>query len=275
MMTGCASSKPIAPFETTLSVYRPAKHLVFIGLDGWGAAYVPDAEMPAVMRMMGQGAWSLNVRSVMPSNSLPNWTALFTGVENDGNIKQTPSIFTLVKNEWPDSKTVFFFEWGELNNLCTDDETEKIAIRSDYESAVKAADYIRENKPLFTAVVFNEPDSAGHNNRWGSAAYYAKLAELDSFIAIIEQAVIDAGLYEDTVFVLSSDHGGVLWGHGFRSQKQRRIPLVIFGSGIKKGYEIPGRRSILDIAPAFAMILGLKIPDQWTGTILWDVFNEE
>ena len=275
IIMGCANVKPLPRELQDLSGYVPADHLVFIGLDGWGGHYVPKAQMPTVKRMMEQGASSLDVRCVMPSNSLPNWTAIFCGTDNIQNTEQAFSIFSLVKNERPDKSSVFFYEWTELKNICPDEAVEKFEIRSDRESAVKIAAYIKENKPVFTAVVFNEPDSTGHNKRWGSSAYYDKLTELDNYIAIIEQAIKDAGIYNNTVFVLSSDHGGTLWGHGFNTAKQRRIPLVIYGRGIKTGYSIPGQKSIYDIAPTMAMILGLTIPAEWTGQRQWEILNGE
>ena len=173
----------------------------------------------------------------------------------------------------PEANSVFFYEWHELQNICPEDITEKKTILSDIESAGLVAGYIIENKPVFTAVVFNEPDSVGHNKRWGSAAYYDKLTELDSFIAVLEQAVKDAGIYDNTVFVLSSDHGGSLWGHGFNTRRQRRIPLIIFGSNIKEGYVIPAPGRIYDIAPTMAAILGLEVPVEWTGQIISGVFR--
>ena len=251
-----------------------ASHVVFIGLDGWGGAYVPKAEMPTVKRMMARGASSLDVRCIMPSNSWPNWTTLFNGTPPDSReTEDFPAIFTLVKNRWGRDASVLFHEWSELQKICPDEIAEKIRIVSDPESAGKIASYIRERKPVFTAVSFNGPDGAGHNKRWGSRAYYDKLAEMDTLISIIERAVIDAGIYDETVFVLSADHGGVLWGHGFNSSRQRKIPLVIYGKAIKEGYEISPRQSISCIAPTMAVILGLELPPEWKGQPLMEVFK--
>ena len=119
-------------------------------------------------------------------------------------------------------------------------------------------------------MVFNEPD---HTGFWGCPSYYAKLAELDGFIAIIEQAVRDAGIYDNTIFILSADHGGTIWGHGSNIPRHRRIPLIIYGNNIKEGFVIPARRSICDIAPTMAVILGLEIPAEWTGLPLLGIFK--
>ena len=76
---GCTTTKPLPPAEKSLPAYIPARHLVFIGLDGWGGAYASRANMPVTERMIAGGASSLDMRCVMPSNSWPNWTALFSG----------------------------------------------------------------------------------------------------------------------------------------------------------------------------------------------------
>jgi len=284
---GCASAKsaetPLMPGSADFSaenVHAPwerspgftaARRLVFIGLDGWGGAYVSKAKMPTVKRMMAGGSWTLKARCIMPSYSLPNWTALFSGTPPEKrNSANFPTIFTLVRESGPGNKPAFFYEWDSLRNICTDEEAEKINIASDRESALKIASYIEENKPVFTAVVFNQPDEVGF---WGGKEYYAKLAEMDSYISIIEEAVRNAGIYDDTVFVLSADHGGVLFGHGFNTPRQRKIPLVIFGRGIKGNYEIRPRSSIIDIAPTMAAILGLQASPEWTGKILTEVFK--
>ena len=271
----CATTTPFLneEKETGITVI-PAEHLVFIGLDGWGGKYLPKANMPSVKQMIGNGSSSMDITNVLPSVSWPNWTSLFRGTTPD---KQTvdgfPSIFTIARNKNPGKNIALFYEWGELSKICSSKEAELFRIESNHESALKAAAYITEKKPLFTAVVFDEPDHAGHTKNWGSKAYYEKLAELDGYIAIIRQAVIDAGIYDKTVFVLASDHGGFFKGHHHNVSKNRKIPLVIYGKGIKKGYTISSPAGICDIAPTMALILGLEIPSEWTGSALLEVFK--
>ena len=269
----CTSSKSAAP-ENNYAKFIPPQHIVFIGLDGWGGDYVTKANMPTVKRMISEGAAGLKLRCIMPSNTFPNWAALFTGTPPaNHNSENFPSIFTLVKNNGQEKKLALFYEAKELKTIVPADIAENREILSNLESALSVAAYIKEIKPAFTAVVFNEPDSAGHNYRWGSKTYYDKLNELDGFIAVIEQAVKDAGIYNETVFVMSSDHGGTFWGHGYNIPRQRKIPLVIYGRGIKENYTISANRSICDIAPTMAAILGLKIPAEWTGQPIMEIFK--
>jgi predicted AlkP superfamily pyrophosphatase or phosphodiesterase len=268
------------PRETVLnSNFTPARHLVFIGLDGWGAAYLNKAHMPTVKRMILDGTSSTETVSVMPSISWPNWTSLFMGTSPEKQENNTPSIFSVVKESFPtvqddfETQPVLFFEWKYLYNICPDETATKFEISSDYESAYKIASYILTKKPVFTAIVFDEPDSTGHAKGWGSKAYYDKLTLLDNFVAIIEQAVKDSGIYDSTVFVFSSDHGGSFKGHGLNSSKHRKIPLVFYGAGIKKGYVIPFSTDIYDITSSMATILGLQVPQEWIGRPIFEIFD--
>jgi len=288
-ITTCTSAKSVPQIGGVPPDFVPVKHLVFIILDGWGAAYVPKADMPTVKRMMSQGAWTISARSVKPSMSWPNWSSIFCGAppkirtpdaKKEASLNRAvrmidyfPSIFTQIKKEGQTKKSVFFYEWYELTNICPDDATDKQIILSDIESTNKVAAYIKEQKPFFTAVGYSEPDSTGHDKSWGSAAYYAKLKEMDGLIAVIEQAVKDAGIYDNTVFVLVADHGGTFKGHGASSPKQRKIPMIFYGCGIKQGFNIPSPVNIYDITPTMATLLGMEIPPEWTGRILYEVFK--
>jgi predicted AlkP superfamily pyrophosphatase or phosphodiesterase len=279
IILSCTTSA-IMPREIVLnSNFTPARHLIFIGFDGWGAAYLNKAYMPTVKRMISDGTSSTETLSVLPSVSWPNWTSLFMGTPPEKQENNTPSIFSVVKESFStvqddlETQPVLFYEWKDLYNICPDETTVKIEISSDYESAYKIASYILTKKPVFTAIAFGEPDTTGHAKGWGSKAYYDKLTFLDNFVAIIEQAVKDSGIYDSTVFVFSADHGGSFKGHGLNTSKHRKIPLVFYGAGIKKGYVIPFSTYIYDITPSMVTILGLQVPQEWTGRPIFEIFD--
>jgi predicted AlkP superfamily pyrophosphatase or phosphodiesterase len=271
-IAGCAGTKPVLQTGSIPPDFVPVKHLVFFVLDGWGGFYVPKSNMPTVKQMMSKGAWTLDAQCIMPSVSWPNWTTIFYGTppEQRGS-DDYPSLFTLIINNEKTKKSVFFYEWNELLKINSVNKMEKQKIYSEIEYAEKIAAYIKEQKPAFTAIGFDEPDHTGHAKRWGSKAYYAKLTELDGLIAIIEQAVKDAGIYDSTVFVLTADHGGSFDTHGINVPKQRKIPMIFYGSGIKEGFKIPSPINIYDITPTMAALMGMEIPPEWTGRILHEI----
>ncbi|MDR2144456.1 MAG: alkaline phosphatase [Treponema sp.] len=272
-------------------------HVVLIGLDGWGAYYLSKAEMPTVKRMMSEGSSTLKAQSVLPTNSWPNWSSMFLGAPPEihgytgggdggpffeGPLRDEfgffPTIFALVKNRRPEGGIAFFHEWDKIGFLCPPQAAETIEHIADLSANPQALErvvlYITGRKPVFTVIVFNEPDSVGHAKRHGSPEYYATLKELDAHIARVEQAVQAGGFYADTVFILTADHGGWLWGHGFNTPKQRTIPLILYGKNIRRGFVIPGRVNIYDIAPTIAAIFGIDAPPVWTGRALREVLAE-
>jgi predicted AlkP superfamily pyrophosphatase or phosphodiesterase len=271
-------------------------HVVLIGLDGWGAYYLPKAEMPTVKRMTAEGSSALEALSVLPTNSWPNWSSMFLGAPPEihgytdngdggpffaGPVRDQfgffPTIFALV-NSRTERSAALFHEWDRIGYLCPPQAAETIEHIPDLSANPQAVErialYIAEHKPLFTVIVFNEPDRIGHAKRHGSPEYYAVLKELDAHIARVEQAVKDGGFYEDTVFILTSDHGGWLWGHGFNTPRQRTIPLILYGKNIRRGFVIPGQVNIYDIAPTVAAIFGVDAPPVWTGRALREVLAE-
>jgi len=224
--------------------------------------------------MMAKGTWTLDAQCILPSVSWPNWSSLFYGTPPEQRGREDfPSLFTLVQNNERTKKSIFFYEWDELLKIYSVETMEKQEIHSDIESAVKIAAYIKEQKPVFTAFNFNEPDTTGHRTHWGSKAYYAKLEEMDNVIAVIEQAYKDAGIYDNTVFVLSADHGGFNNSHKLHIQRNRRIPMIFYGCGIKEDFVIPYRINNYDITPTMAALLGLEIPSEWKGRILHEIFK--
>jgi predicted AlkP superfamily pyrophosphatase or phosphodiesterase len=99
LFVSCCASNPeinIPPnTESSTRINVPAKHLVFIGFDGLGGAYIPKSDMPSLKRMIDKGSSSLEVRNVKPSVSWPNWTSIFFGSPQEyNNTEQSSSIFT-------------------------------------------------------------------------------------------------------------------------------------------------------------------------------------
>ncbi len=76
-------------------------------------------------------------------------------------------------------------------------------------TATKVAEFILDNKDnnFYVRTHFTEPDWAGHPNTETSPQYIQALVECDEALGIIIDAVKDAGIYDDTVILVSTDHG--------------------------------------------------------------------
>lgn len=121
--------------------------------------------------------------------------------------------------------------------------------------------------------IYNSPDAEGHGYGWDSEVYMNRLVELDAFLGEIIDATKSAGMYEKTLFVIVSDHGGIGKGHGKTSMDEMETPLVFFGLGVKKGNRIDVPVMRYDTAPTIAYIFGAEAPDVWRGRVIKEIFE--
>lgn len=276
---------------------RKAKHVILIGLDGWGSYSVDKADMPCVKGLMQQGSYTLEKRAVFPSSSAPNWASMFMGAGpelhgyTDWNSKTPdlpprvvddhgmfPTVFGLLRKQDPKAVIGCIYEWGGIVNLVD-------TLSLDYRKQIKgdfvrppvttaaAVGYIKEAKPDLLAVIIDEPDHIGHAEGHDTPEYYAMMKTLDTCVAQIVQAVRDAGMWDDTVIIVTSDHGGLGKKHGGKTLEEMQTPFIIAGPGIKKGYAIQGSMMQFDVASTIAYILGLQQPQVWIGRPVTEIFK--
>ena len=103
-------------------------------------------------------------------------------------------------------------------------------------------------------------------------AYYEAVSKVDGQIGAIVQATKDAGIFDETVFIISADHGGIGYGHGGETLDELEIPFMVYGKGIKKGYSIKHAVYTYDNAATVATLLGLKQPYAWIGKPVTSAF---
>ena len=272
-----------------------ASHVFLIGLDGWGSWCMETGECPFIREMMQEGSYTLNKRTVLPSSSGPNWAAMMNGtpVEATGIISNNatpdfkplvltehnaqPTFFHQLKQVCPEAETGVICEWGDFLNYtdpaCVDYQ-KKIHDPETFTEAVveESVHYIQEKKPVLCFIHIDALDHKGHANGQGSPEYYAELPLVDSRVQRIVEGIKAAGIYEDSIIMLTSDHGHLGTGHGGTSMLEMETPFVIWGKGVKKNHEIQETVLEYDIAATVAKILNLPVPQSWRG-IPMDVFE--
>ena len=277
---------------------KGVKHVVMIGLDGLAGNTVEAADMPTVKSMMAGGAWTLQARSILPSSSACNWASMYMGVGPEMHGYNTwgsrkpdfpsialgengifPTIFTVLRQHNPEINTCSLYEWdvhGDLIDNKAVSYHKHIPMGENRSADITYAfiSYLKENKPQFAACIYDSPDVEGHGYGWGSEEYMKRLPEIDAFIAQIVEATKEAGMYDETIFMIVSDHGGINRGHGSITMDEMEAPLVFFGPGVKKGHKIEVPVVRYDTAPTIAYILGAKTPDVWRGRPILDAFEK-
>lgn len=282
---------------TTAYARGAAKHVILIGLDGWGGYSMPRAEMPTVKSLMENGAYTLHKRSVLPSSSAPNWAAMFMGAPTEvhgytkwgsktpeipspvvNNHGIFPTIFSITRDGNPNAEIGVLYEWDGIKHLV---DTLALSYHAQGVNTPECPDrlcsmteeYIIDKKPMLMAVCFDEPDHTGHAIGHDTPEYYEMLKHLDVFVGRIVDAIDKAGIKDETVIIVTGDHGGYEKKHGGIRLQEMETPFVISGKGIKKGHEIKGLMLQQDVASTIASILKLEQPQAWNGKPVKEIFK--
>ena len=269
-----------------------AKHVVWIGADGFGAHYVKWDELPTMKKMKNNGAWTLHMRSVLPSSSAINWETMMVGVHSEAHgyrawnskkpdIEPTyvgpngrfPDIFRVLKDNIPGCTTAVVYSWDGIGFLYDKEAVDSDEFfKGDDEAVFQKGKEFIASKPTFAFIYFGDPDRTGHAIGWGTPEYQETLKAMDVYISGLLAAIEEAGIMDDTVVIFSSDHGGSEKGHGDARLDHMEVPFLIYGKGVKPG-EITDTVVNFDLAPTIAWILGAKTPQAWRGLPVESAFE--
>lgn len=81
-------------------------------------------------------------------------------------------------------------------------------------------------------------------------------------------------LMDDSIVVVTSDHGEEFWEHGGKLhgygiyEEVVRVPLIVRAPGIPAGVRVERPVSLIDVAPTLLDLVGLDIPASYRGTSL-------
>ncbi|MGX5817545.1 alkaline phosphatase [Chitinophaga lutea] len=273
---------------------KGVKHVILIGMDGLGAYAMQKAENPNMKQLMAEGSWSLTARSVLPSSSAVNWASMTMGAGPElhgftewGSKKPEvesreldqyglfPSIFTLLREQRPQSETGVIYSWEGIGYLFPKQAVNKDQHCPNDTATVDAAvAYLKEKKPDFLFIHLNEPDGVGHSLGHDIPVYYEQVGRNDVLLGRILQAVKDAGMWDNSIIIFSSDHGGINKGHGGKTMAEIQIPWIIRGKGVKANNEVKESIVTYDTAATIAYIFGLRTPRVWTGRPVKEAFSK-
>lgn len=196
---------------------------------------------------------------------------------NEHNI--FPTIFSELRKADSKAEIGVLYEWDGIKYLVDTLAVSYHAQAPDYNKyptalCEMACKYIKEKKTVLAAICFDNPDHVGHAEGHDTPAYYAKLKELDGYIGQIIGALKTAGIYDDTVIILTADHGGINKGHGGKTMKEMETPFIIAGKNIKSFGVFEESMMQFDCASTIAAIFGLQQPQVWIGRPMIQVFKK-
>ncbi|UNP77391.1 Ig-like domain-containing protein [Bacillus nitratireducens] len=278
---GKIDEKDIPPLQERLkqSTNYPYKHVFIIGLDGAGIA-VKDATAPNIKNFIANGASTYNAQALSPTISAQNWGGIIHGVTPDktkldntiaGSVafpenSPYPSFMKVLKQERPYTKIASFAGWSPINKGIIEQSVgAHLASVPDDQLAPKISNYIKtEGKDTaITFIHFDDIDGAGHSKGYGSPAYMQQIEKTDKNVGIVLDAIRDAGLLEDSLIIMTTDHGGKGYGHGGESPEEKTIFWAANGPGILAKSSITTSMTNMDTAAVVAQALRSNKPMTW------------
>ncbi len=93
---------------------------------------------------------------------------------------------------------------------------------------------MKANPFNYSFLHFADTDSAGHSKKWGSPEYNEALRKVDGLLGrILELVETDERLRGKTAIIISADHGGIDYNHGFNTNPiNYTIPFYVWGAGV-------------------------------------------
>ena len=113
-------------------------------------------------------------------------------------------------------------------------------------------------------------------SRYAGRPYDGEVAWSDELVGRLDDALGRLGLRDDTLLVVTSDHGEGLGEHGesvhgfFVYQSTLRVPLLVRGPGVAAGARVTTTVGTVDLMPTVLEMLGLPAPaeDRMSGRSL-------
>ncbi|MDX1769813.1 MAG: alkaline phosphatase family protein [Arenibacter troitsensis] len=271
-----------------------AKHVVVIGFDGLSPNGLQNAITPTFDKVISEGAYSMHARAVLPTSSSTNWASMIMGAgpeqhgitsnswEKDNFVLPTitqsedflfPSIFQLIDDQKESAEIGAIYHWSGFGRLFEKGAVDyDINPESEDEAAALAAAYIKEKKPTFTFIHFDHVDHGGHEYGHGTPEYYKSVEKADAMLAEVMAAIKASGMADETLVIISADHGGLGKGHGGESLEEIEIPFILWGKSVKKNHLLKYPVYQYDNAATVAFALGIKTPMAWIGRPVKNAF---
>jgi arylsulfatase A-like enzyme len=112
----------------------------------------------------------------------------------------------------------------------------------------------------------------GHEHGWLSPEQLSVAFRADEALGMILAELDARGLRDETLIIISADHGGSGTSHGSDFPEDMTIPWIASGPGIQPG-RLTTPVNTMDTAATAAFVLDLPIPDEWDGVPVYEAFG--
>jgi predicted AlkP superfamily pyrophosphatase or phosphodiesterase len=289
-----ALAQPLGPVTKPQRPLPAVQHVVIISVDGLRPDCLLLADAPVLHDLIKHGAYTMWARTSAEAITLPAHTSMLTGVTTRKHCIEWNRDLPLGEPVYPKVPTVFEMatqagyqtamvagkaKFDTLNKPGTVTFATILggAKGTDANVAAEAVKIIEQHKPDLLFIHFPGVDTAGHAKGWGSPEQLAAITALDGHIGAVLAALERTGLRENTVVIISADHGGAGLSHGPDDARSRHIPWIATGPGVRRGFDLTRVEKLQvnteDTCATVCWLLGLALPAYFDGKALREAFE--
>jgi predicted AlkP superfamily pyrophosphatase or phosphodiesterase len=260
-----------------------ARRVLILSIDGLRPDAILLAPMPNLMALMQDGAYSLTAQTTHPSATLPAHVSMLSGqcpqkhgvdwndyIPENG-FAQVTDVFDLA--HVAGMKTVMFVGKEKLRQVT--ESTDVFEYINDRDLVI--TERLIENFPTdfgLMFVHFPTADWMGHVYGWLSGEQLSVLFRADQALGNLLAELDAHGIRDETLIIVTSDHGGHGTIHGTRLPEDMTIPWIASGAGVQSS-ALTSSITTIDTAATVALALNLSIPAEWDGVPVYGAFGLE
>ena len=280
---------PVPSQDATVPAPLPTiSRVLIVTFDGLMPEAIEAARMTNVMELMQSGAYTLNAQTIIPSTTLPAHASMIVGT--------CPAKHIVRWNEYvPDNGFALgtdLFDLAHTYGLRTVIVTGKEKLRqltepgsTDFFGFIDTTDKFKDITTIENMAIgqiregfglmlmhFPDGDLAGHEYGWMSKQQLREYKKDDDSFGLLLDVMKDSNMYEGTLIIITSDHGGHDSTHGTTMPEDMTIPWIVNGPRIIPG-ALQTQVYTMDTAATAAFGLGLPIPPEWDGIPVYEAFG--
>jgi predicted AlkP superfamily pyrophosphatase or phosphodiesterase len=252
-------------------------------MDGLRPDAIELAPMPNLLNLMKTGAYSLTAQTTYPSATLPAHASMLTGmcpskhgVDWNDYIPQMGvahgiGLFDL--SHAAGMQNVMYVGKEKLRQVTDASNIDKFVFINDRDKVIMQ-NLLEDFPPDFGVLFihFATTDDMGDVYGWLSPEQFSVIFRADEAIRELLDALDSYGLRNETLLIITADHGGHDNTHGSSMPEDMTIPWIASGPEIQAG-ELTTLIHTMDTAATAAYALGLPIPDEWDGVPVLEAFG--
>jgi hypothetical protein len=290
--------------EPTPASTAQTEHVILFVLEGLGQDSLKGGTMPTLSKLIKEGAVTWSATAVKPALRLPTMASLITGmpVEKHGitwntfefsrGYPRAPSLFDYLDLSGGRDSAIFLMDeslyqlarpepytdyqmCGPLKPECNSDRIVSY-IRQYFKKATSGHGYGHAilSLPHFLVVHLPEAGRVGSSRGWTSKEYRDALRTVDRAMRSVLDIYQEQGLIKrTTLFVTSLSAEGRDANQELGDAAIPMVPWIASGVGIKPGYVIHQRVSILDTGATVMRTLGLQTHTEWESQAVEEIFQ--